>query len=218
MKMDVRVPLSRVVTTCVLCVAATNAFGDKPAAGTAYQAFPSTLVTACKLPDKSRVVKYASDLNTLSALRAKGSILVYVLQLGSDGPPSQRVGDDLIYYNAFDLYLVNRLTGIKPSRQEREANGRAGKSNGIYESPAGTLFKIEWRASVTFDNDSGRGGYLEGQGGLLSNAEYADIIAYLQTQPFHLMNDWRGILSKSYHLPVCNIKWTATERYMSPRG
>lgn len=211
--------LLRLVIAGVGCSGALYARGNKPSEHAAYtdQAFLTVLVTACKLSQTSREMKYASDLNTLANLNP-GAILVYVLDVGSDGPSSQKIGRETVYYNAFNLYLVGKIdsaaTQVRPSKIKSPADN----ISRAYKSPNGELFKVEWRASVTFNKENGRGGYLEGQGGLLSTAEYDDIITYLQTQPFRLVKDWKSILSKDHRLPACNIKWTATDRYISTQA
>lgn len=174
------------------------------------QAVHAALVTACKLVKAPHELKYASDLNTLESVKA-GTILVYILDLGSSGPPFQKIGGEKVYYNAFNLYIVN---DANPSAKLRSTSSAADHVDGVYRSSGGKFFEIKWRASVTFDGENGPGGYLEGQGGLLSTAEYDDIISYLQTQPFRLTKEWKDILSGG-HLSACNIKWTATDRYMS---
>lgn len=197
------------VGTCIACGGIAHAGNRKP-----ESAFLTTFVTACRLEDMPRETKYASDLNTLSGLR-NSSVLAYVFKIGSNGPLSQQIGGKTIYYDAFNLYLVNKIVDARSPTKVQSSKRPANSQSESYTSSDGNLFTIEWRASVTFDEDSGQGGYLEGQGGVLSDAEYRDIITYLQAQPFHLVVEWRSILSGYRQLPVCDIKWTATDRYMS---
>lgn len=178
------------------------------------QNFLTSFVTACKVTKVPREAKYASDLNTLKGIRT-GTILAYVFDIGSDGPPFQKIGHEKIYYNTFNLYIIDETNlSSKPYVKYRTGNS----VSNIYMSSRGRLFEIEWRASVTFNDENGRGGYLEGQGGLLSTAEYEDMISYLQTQPFRMIKEWKSILSDVDRLPVCEIEWAATDRYMSSQN
>lgn len=188
---------------------------SKPPPTSTEATYPTVFVSACRLVKVRHQTKYASDLNTLTGLR-DGSLLIYVFSIGRDGPRFRKIGEQQIYYNDFNLFLANELTAgghsYEPAMEKKSSTGK--RQIQIYARPDGTSFKIEWLASVTFDNDSGRGGYLEGQGGMLSNAEYDDIVAYIQTQPFFLVRNWHRILEMN--IRACNIKWTETDRYMSP--
>lgn len=180
--------------------------------------FPSTFVSACRVTGHVRELRYASDLNSLSGVAAKGAIIAYAIDIGEDGPPSDNSSDGKTYYESFNLFVVNAIKpGDLPNGMSRPDLGKSVKTDPatiFYRALDGTLWSIEWRASVTFDDDAGSGGLLEGQGGLLSNAEYDDIVRYLQTQPFQLVSDWKSLFGHARRLPVCQIKWTKTDGYL----
>lgn len=198
----------------VLTAHARNGVSKPPAVSTGAT-HPTVFVSACRFAKVEHQNKYTSDLNTLTSLR-DGSFLIYVLDIGRDGPQFRKIDNHEIYYTAFNLLIANELTAA--SHRDEPAMEKKSTANKrqieIYTRPDGTSFQIEWLASVTFDKDSGQGGYLEGQGGMLSNAEYDDIVAYIQTQPFFLVRDWHRIFEMN--IRACAIRWTETDRYMSP--
>lgn len=207
------------VLTCACVISAANAVtaprNEEPRA---KSGFPSTFVSACRVIGRSKELRYVSDLNSLSGVAAKGAVLAYAIDIGKSGPLSYGPSNGKTYYEAFNLFVVNPVEpgdlSAGTSRPAAGKSGKAGPATTLYRSSDGTLWFIEWRASVTFDDDAGSGGLLEGEGGLLSNAEYDDIVRYLQTRPFQLVSDWKSLLAHARDLPDCQIKWTETDRYL----
>ncbi len=181
--------------------------------------FPTTFVTACRVNEQAKELRYASDVNSFSGLTDKGAVLIYAIDIGKAGPPVAKSAGENRPYEAFGLFVANQGDPKdlpKPSMAPAPGKSveNASDATTIFRAFDGKLWSIEWRASVTFESDLEPGGVLEGQGGLLTDAEYADMVAYLQTQSFRLLPDWKSVLSAADTLPVCKIKWTQTDRYL----
>ena len=209
-----------VVLTYVGAIVMTRvAIASQAKAPNTGDAFPTAFVTACRVNEHTRELRYASDVNLLSGLTDNGAVLIYAIDIGKAGPPVAKSADENQPYEAFELFVANYVepkdlpkapTASAPRKPEENGTG----ATTLFRAIDGKLWSIEWRASVTFESDLEPGGVLEGQGGLLSDAEYADMVAYLQTQPFRLLPDWKSVLDAAGTLPVCKIKWTQTDRYL----
>ncbi|MBN8734661.1 MAG: hypothetical protein J0H27_00160 [Xanthomonadales bacterium] len=208
------------VLACASAIAMTSVpTASQAKASQAGDTFYTVFASACRVDERARELGYASDVNSLSGLADKGAVLIYVIDIGNTGPPVAKSTGENQPYEAFGLFVANQVdakdfptSSMLPARGKSVEN--ASDATTLFRAADGKLWSIEWRASVTFESDLEPGGMLEGQGGLLSDAEYADMIAYLQTRPFRLLPDWKSVLSAADTLPVCKIKWTQTDRYL----